>query len=42
MQKKGKKKSGNQDDRTLKAIILITAILNLTKTVIELFEKLIE
>lgn len=42
MQKKGKKKGGNQNECTLKAILLITAILNLVRTVIELLEKLIE
>lgn len=38
---KGKKKSGNQD-KQLKRIILITAILNLLKALIDLIEKLTE
>ncbi len=37
----GKKKSGKQD-QTLAAIVLITAILNLVKSLIELISKLIE
>lgn len=37
----GKKKGGNQD-KALKTIILITAILNLVKTLIDLISKLTE
>lgn len=37
----GKKKSGKQNDR-LTTIVLITAILNLVKSLIELISKLIE
>lgn len=35
----GKKKSGNQD-KALQAIILITAILNLVKALVDLISKL--
>lgn len=38
---KGKKKSGNQD-ATLKKVILITAILNMLKALIDLIDKLTE
>lgn len=39
----GKKKNNrNQDDNTLKKILLITAVTQLIKTVIELITKLIE
>lgn len=37
----GKKKSGNED-RTVKYIVLVTAILNLIKTLIDLISELIE
>ncbi len=37
----GKRKRGNQD-RALKSIILITAILNLIKSLIDLISRLIE
>lgn len=36
-----KKKSGNQD-KTLKILILITAIFNLIKSVIDLIQKFLE
>ena len=41
MSKKKPKKNGNQD-KTLKIIILVTAILNLFKSVIDLVQKFIE
>lgn len=37
-----KKKNGKQDDRTIKAIILLTAILNLVRALIDLISKLTE
>lgn len=37
-----KKKSGKQEDRTTKALILLTAILNLIVSLINLIGKLIE
>lgn len=37
-----KKKSGNKNDLVTKAIILITAILNLFKAVLDLIERLLE
>ena len=37
-----KKKNGKQDDRTTKLIILLTAILNLVKSLIDLICKLTE
>lgn len=36
-----KKKSGNKD-KTLQAIVLITAILNLVKSLVDLIERLTE
>ena len=39
---KRKKKSSGQDDRTLKTIILATAILNPIKTLIDVIRILIE
>ena len=41
MSKKKPKKNGNQD-KTLKTIILVTAILNLFKSIIDLVQKFIE
>lgn len=35
-----RRKSGNQDDRLVKVIILVTAITNLIATVIDLVNKL--
>ena len=35
-------KSGNEEDRRLKTIILITAVTNLIKTLIDLISSLIE
>ena len=37
----GKKKSGNQD-KALKTIVLVTAILNLIRAVADLIERLLE
>lgn len=37
-----KKKSGNEDDKPLKTIILVTAITNLIKTLIDLISSLLE
>jgi hypothetical protein len=39
--KKRQKKSGNREDTTIKTILLITAILQLAKAIIELLAKLI-
>lgn len=36
------KKSGSQDDRTLKTIVLLTAILNLIKTLIDIIDNLMD
>ena len=41
MSKKNPKKNGNQD-KTLKTLILITAILNLIKSVVDLIQKFLE
>lgn len=38
----GKKKNRNQDEKTLKTIILITAILNLIKAIADIVRKLLE
>lgn len=38
---KGKKKSGNQE-KTVKTLILITAILNLIKSISDLINKFLE
>ena len=37
-----KKKSGKQDARTLQVIVLLTAILNFIKAVIELVSRMME
>lgn len=37
----GKKKNGNQE-KTVKSLLLITAILNLIKSLIDLVKKLLE
>lgn len=36
------KRKSNQDDKNLKTIVLVTAILNLIKTLIDLISNLIE
>lgn len=41
MSKKKPKKNGNQDE-TLKILILITAILNLIKSVVDFIQKFLE
>ena len=38
----GKKKNRNQDEKVLKSIILITAILNLVKAIADIVRKLLE
>ncbi len=38
----GKKKNGNQDDKALKTIVLVTAILNLVEILMEIIKVLIE
>lgn len=38
----GKKKNRNQDEKVLKSIILITAILNLIKAIADIVRKLLE
>ena len=37
-----KRKNGDQDEKSLKIIILVTAILNLVQALISLIKKLIE
>ncbi len=41
MSKKKQKKNGNQD-KTVKIIILITALVNLFKSIVDLIQKFIE
>ena len=36
-----KRKSGNQDDKTLKTIVLVTAILKLVESTLSLVKKLL-
>lgn len=36
-----KRKSGNQDDKTLKIIVLVTAILKLVESALSLVKKLL-
>ena len=36
------KKSGSQDDKALKTIVLLTAILNLIKTLIDIIDNLMD